>query len=244
MRKRMIHAIVLVLLTPLALSAQGGARGEGRGEAEAEARIEAALEQALEAGVPVSLLESKIEEGKAKGVSMTRIASTIEHRLEVLLEAKQAMEERGREARPGELAAAAFALESGAEANAVAEVGRSAPPEQREEALIELGELVAHGESSARAAALVQADLLREARGAAELAHEGVLGLRIGQEREAGDAAETQPEDGRARRPGERSGAGASVEARGAGSVSVGAPSISGQAQGRSRAAVRIGSRP
>ena len=43
-------------------------------------RINTALARARQVGIPVALLESKIAEGKAKGVSMERIAAAVERR--------------------------------------------------------------------------------------------------------------------------------------------------------------------
>src|SRR5687767_15979527 len=45
-----------------------------------QARIDAALAKAKSAGIPAALLESKIAEGRAKGVSMDRIAVAVERR--------------------------------------------------------------------------------------------------------------------------------------------------------------------
>src|SRR5215470_17993952 len=54
-------------------------------------RIDAALAQARSHGVPVSLLESKMAEGKAKGVPLDRIAVAMERRESSLERAAQAM---------------------------------------------------------------------------------------------------------------------------------------------------------
>src|SRR5262249_36783528 len=75
-------------------------------------RINAALTRARQEGIPVSLLEGKIAEGKAKGVSLDRIAAAIERRENTLEHANQLMK-----GQPGngnaELSVAADAIESG-----------------------------------------------------------------------------------------------------------------------------------
>jgi len=43
-------------------------------------RINTALARARQVGIPVALLESKIAEGKAKGVSLDRVAAAVERR--------------------------------------------------------------------------------------------------------------------------------------------------------------------
>ncbi|MBW3571262.1 MAG: hypothetical protein KY467_09160, partial [Gemmatimonadetes bacterium] len=44
-------------------------------------RIETARQRAESAGIPVALLDSKVAEGRAKGVPMDRIAGAVERRL-------------------------------------------------------------------------------------------------------------------------------------------------------------------
>src|SRR5262245_20266384 len=74
-------------------------------------RINTALARARQVGIPVALLESKIAEGKAKGVSMERIAAAIERRQAALERASQAL--RGGTAATSTLAVGADAIESG-----------------------------------------------------------------------------------------------------------------------------------
>src|SRR5262245_20385192 len=54
-------------------------------------RIDVALARARQVGVPVTLLESKVAEGKAKGVPLDRIAAAVEHREASLERAREAM---------------------------------------------------------------------------------------------------------------------------------------------------------
>ncbi|MBI4545211.1 MAG: hypothetical protein HY703_08455, partial [Gemmatimonadetes bacterium] len=205
-------------------SASGSASGAARSaaDAQADARIEAALEQALEVGIPVTMLESKIAEGKAKGVSMTRIATAVEHRLEVLTEARAAMGGAAAEASASTMAAAAFALEKGARAEDVKDVSQTSPPEQRTIALAVLGELVAEGKSSASAAAEVRSALERNLDLAAELSSETRAEIRLGR----GDEP-SQPGSG-------TQGGGsvsAGAEVRGSGTIQAGLPGASVGAQ-------------
>jgi hypothetical protein len=128
----------------------------------ADERIGAALERAASAGVPAGLLESKLAEGKAKGVPMDRIAAAMEVRSENLVRAREAMAGAGvRQPSSTELAVAADALEGGVSAAAVAAVSTAAPSERRAVALAVLGELVAEGKLPEEALAQVQAALQR-----------------------------------------------------------------------------------
>ena len=54
-------------------------------------RIDAARRRAESAGIPVALLDSKVAEGRAKGVPMDRIAGAVERRLGALSRAREAM---------------------------------------------------------------------------------------------------------------------------------------------------------
>jgi len=78
---------VAVAIVAMALS--GGARVGAQAQPPQE-RINAALARAQQVGIPVALLESKIAEGKAKGVSLERIAAAIERRQTTLERASQA----------------------------------------------------------------------------------------------------------------------------------------------------------
>jgi hypothetical protein len=90
--KTFIAVAIIALLTAGALPAfaQGG---QG-----AQERIDTAIAHARSQGVPVSLLESKMAEGKAKGVPLDRIAAAIERREASLERAAQAM--KGHERSP------------------------------------------------------------------------------------------------------------------------------------------------
>jgi len=157
--KTLFLAAVLVL-APVALTAQDSTATTGG--ASADARVEAALEAAVNAGVPVSLLERKIAEGKAKGVPMERIAGAVEKRLHALMQARDAMTKAGLESTTeGELSVAADAVQVGVSQTALTTISQSAPQDRRAVAIAVLTDLVGLGYVSERAVAQVQAALAR-----------------------------------------------------------------------------------
>jgi len=107
-------------------------------------RINTALSRARQAGIPVSLLESKIAEGKAKGVSQERIAAAIERRETVLERASQAL--RGEADAVASLAVGADALESGVNEAVLKAVAENAPRDRRNVAIAALTQLVQQGQ--------------------------------------------------------------------------------------------------
>lgn len=142
MRHWKIHiaAAVLVLAQAGSLSAQ-----------DPEQRVAAALQQATETGVPVALLESKIAEGRAKGIPMARIAAAVEQRLTALQQAQALMtssEDSQDEVLEGDLSLGADALLAGVDGQAIAAVARDAPRERLGVAVAVLTELVQMGVAS------------------------------------------------------------------------------------------------
>jgi hypothetical protein len=151
MRSKTMFLAAALLLSPAALFAQ-----------DASARMDAALETALEAGIPVSLLEQKVAEGKAKGVPMDRIAAAVEGRLEALTQAKDAMTRAGIEsATEGELSVAADAVQGGVSQTALATISQSSSGDNRVVAIAVLTDLVAMGHVPEQALSQVQAALAR-----------------------------------------------------------------------------------
>src|SRR5690242_648711 len=111
MRSTTMCLTAALLLAPAALFAQDSTSAS---QPSSQARIDAALSTALQAGVPVSLLQRKIAEGEAKGVPMDRIALAVEHRLEALTEAHDALANAGlASTTEGELSVAADAVQAG-----------------------------------------------------------------------------------------------------------------------------------
>lgn len=151
MRSKMLCLAAALALSPAALSAQ-----------DANARVDAALESAVQAGIPASLLEQKIAEGKAKGVPADRIAAAVEARLEALTRAREAMTQAGVEgATAGELSVAADAVQGGVSQRALATISRRSSGENRAVAIAVLTDLVAMGHASEQALMRVEGALVR-----------------------------------------------------------------------------------
>ena len=186
---RSLKLALVLAMAPAALVAQSAtaqskaasqSQVAAQGSGDAQARINAAVEQALSVGIPVSMLESKVAEGRAKGVDMTRIAAAVEHRLEVLTTAQSAISARGSAVSHAELAAAASALDAGADVTDVQEVRESAKPEQRPAALSLLAELIAEGNLPAQAVAGVQTAIAAQSAALLRLQGQSAGGLGIG----------------------------------------------------------------
>ena len=188
MRRYLLAA--LLALAPLSAA---GAQGTP------EQRIQAARRQAEQSGIPVSLLDGKVAEGRAKGVPMDRIVAAVERRLQSLERARQAMAGGGRVAlRAEDLAVGADALEEGVEPRALGRLAAAAPADRRAMAIAVLTQLVSGGMASERALEQVTARL-----------DDGPEALR----RLPGEAAETRGRRG----PPEGRGQGSQPGARGRG---------------------------
>ena len=158
--------------------APAGQSGEEKG-GDAEARIQAAMEAAVRANIPVSLLESKVKEGEAKGVPAERIAAAVEARLEALMRARDVLDKAGVEiTHEGELLLAAEALRAGVSETALIEVSKAAPGEQRAVATAVLTDLVRLGMASPAALARVSAALAGRAESLVNLRAEAAASLR------------------------------------------------------------------
>ena len=106
----------------------------------AQERIDAATAHAREAGIPVTLLESKVAEGKAKGIPMDRIAAAVERREAAIEKASQAL--RGRpDVGAADLSVGADAIETGVSAAVLKAIADSAPRDRRVVAIAALTEL-------------------------------------------------------------------------------------------------------
>ena len=176
MRRNTLFLAAVLALAPVALPAQDPTAATG-----ADARVEAALETAANAGIPVSLLERKIAEGKAKGVPMERVAFAVEKRLDALVKARDAMTRAGLEnTTEGELSVAADAVQGGVSQTALATISQTAPQDRRAVAIAVLTDLVALGEASDRALTQVQSALSRGPEALANLRAESTAQLRAG----------------------------------------------------------------
>lgn len=130
---RYLVVLVSALAVPVSLAAQ-----------DPSARIRAAEARTSAAGIPVSLLEMRVAEGKAKGIPMDRIASVVERRATSLLDAKAAMGPASARLTTAELGAGADALERGIDGASLRTVIQQARSEDRAVAIAVLTYL--HGE--------------------------------------------------------------------------------------------------
>jgi hypothetical protein len=121
-------------------------------------RISTAMARAKQVGIPVALLESKIAEGRAKGVSQERLAAAIERRLAALERASQAF--RGGTDTADSLGLGADAIEAGVSEAVLRALAESAPRDRRNVAIAALTELVHQGQGPEVALGRVQ-DALR-----------------------------------------------------------------------------------
>jgi hypothetical protein len=137
-------------------------------------QINTALARAREVGIPVALLESKIAEGKAKGVSMDRIAAAITRREAALEKADHALS--GRPDAAASLAVGADAVESGVSEAALKAVAENAPRDRRNVAIAVLTELVQQGQVPEAALARVTEALKRGPDALADLSAEAAAG--------------------------------------------------------------------
>lgn len=172
MRSTTLCLAAALILAPAALLAQDSTTAAGPA-AGANAQIDAALSTALEAGIPVSLLERKIAEGKAKGVPMDRIASAVQHRLDALTKAQDALEKAGLESTTeGELSVAADAVQGGVSQTALAAISQRSTDGSRAVAIAVLTDLVAQGHASDQALSRVEAALAKGPEALANLSAE------------------------------------------------------------------------
>jgi hypothetical protein len=137
------------------------------------------MDAAARASVPLSLLQSKIDEGRAKGVSMERIATALEARLEGLLRAQAVLAE-GKVDAPsvGDIAVTADALEAGVSEVALLQIQSTSPGDRRVVATAVLTALVQLGHVPEHALARVQTALSRGPESLANLRSETARQMR------------------------------------------------------------------
>ena len=123
-------------------------------------RTNTALARARQVGIPVTLLESKIAEGKAKGVSLDRIAATIERRETTLEHVSQLMKgSQGPDV--ADLSVAADAVDAGVNDAVLKAIADTAPRDRRAVAIAALTDLVKAGHVPEAALARVKEALKR-----------------------------------------------------------------------------------
>jgi hypothetical protein len=149
----MIRRILLATLLILSPFTAAGAQGTP------EQRILAARRQAEQAGIPVELLNTKVDEGRAKGVPMDRIAMAVERRLASIARARDAMGGPRAGLSPQDLSVGADALDVGVAPAALRQLSAAAPADRRAIAIAALTQLVQGGASSERALQQVSAAL-------------------------------------------------------------------------------------
>ncbi len=172
MRSKTLCLAAALILAPAALLAQDSTTAAGPA-AGADARIDAVLSTALDAGIPVSLLERKIAEGKAKGVPMDRIAAAVQQRLDALTKAQDALQKAGLESTTeGELSVAADAVQGGVSQSALAAISQRSTDGSRAVAIAVLTDLVAQGHVPDQALSQVEAALARGPEALANLSAE------------------------------------------------------------------------
>jgi hypothetical protein len=110
-------------------------------------RIDVVLERALGAGVPIELLESKVAEGRAKGIPLDRIAQVVEARFETLERVRGAVG-IPHALSPEELGVAADAVLAGVSEAALGALSERAPRDRRAVAIATLTQLVQLGHAS------------------------------------------------------------------------------------------------
>lgn len=110
-----------------------------------EERIQATLAHAEEVGIPQALLESKLAEGRAKGVPMDRLAQAVEQRLEGLTRAREVMARGAEDLDAAQISLGADALGAGVSEAVLEEVSAMAPGEARAVAVAALTHLWTEG---------------------------------------------------------------------------------------------------
>jgi microcompartment protein CcmK/EutM len=131
---RWTAALVVMALLPAAVMAQSP-----------QERLDAAIAHAQETGIPVSLLQSKIAEGRAKSIPMDRIATAVETRLRNLEQAKIAMNRGAGDVDAAQLSVGADAIGAGVSEGILTQIATSARRDRRAVAVAALTQLVLHG---------------------------------------------------------------------------------------------------
>lgn len=176
--------LMAALAVPAALPAQA--------QAPAEARIAAARQQASEAGIPLSLLDSKIAEGRAKDISADGIATAIERRLGSLVRARSVMAtDPALRLSPADLKVGADALEAGVDEPTLSSLAKSTPGQYRAVAVAVFTQLVQQGEPPAQALQQVRMAVGKSPAALQHLPAQAAARARSGQKHAGGPPAQT-----------------------------------------------------
>jgi len=160
-KTRVLFTLAVLFMLPLTAFAQ-----------DAQEQIDHARARALEAGIPVSLLDSKVAEGRAKGVDMDRIATAVELRLTNLERAKASMSRGANDADAAQLSVGADAIGAGVGEAILEKVAAAASRDRRAVAIAALTQLVLHGVAPDAALVRVQEAIARGPQALANLASE------------------------------------------------------------------------
>ena len=158
-----------------------------------EARIDTAMTRAEEAGIPASLLESKVAEGRAKGIPMDRIATAVESRLRDLEQARAAMKRGADDVDAAQLSVGADAIGAGVSEKVLEKIAASTGRDRRAVAVAALTQLVSQGIAPEAALLRVQDALARGPQALANLAAQSHVGLQGTGSRGANPGAGTPP---------------------------------------------------
>lgn len=140
-----------------ATSADGAATSvDAAAQANADARIDAAIARADANGLSTAGLESRVQMGAARGVAPARVAAAIEHRLDAMLSARDALHASGAAESRALVELGADAIESGARVTHVTQIAASFDGDTRSRAMATLGSLAARGRIGADVVGSVQ----------------------------------------------------------------------------------------
>lgn len=147
----------------VALFALVATYGGAAAQQDPQQRIAAALDRARAGGLPVELLESKIAEGRAKGVAMDRIAFAVEQRATAMTRAAEVLAGAlpGQALAGEDIAVGADALQAGVQAAVLARIAGAAGHQRRTVAIAALAQLVAAGTLPEEAVRRVEAAMAR-----------------------------------------------------------------------------------
>lgn len=162
MIRRWMALIAVLVLAPLHAAAQTPTQ-----------RIETVRARMAQLRIPVELIDSKVAEGRAKGVAMDRIAAAVERRGAGLATAQTALARPGRPADRAELAAGADAVDAGIDAGSIRAAAQAAPAGHGAIALAVLTQLHLQGVPVGRALEMVRRAAARGDQAVADLAQPG-----------------------------------------------------------------------
>jgi len=133
-------------------------------------RIDQAMARAKDAGIPVELLESKVAEGRAKGIAADRIATAVQNRLHSLEQAKLIMTRGANDVDAAQLSVGADAISAGVGEAVLEKIAASTDRDRRTVAVAALTQLVLHGMTPEAAFLRVKEALARGPQALASLA--------------------------------------------------------------------------